>query len=262
MSLPLRGAVDASQCREHELLRRALVVVHFSPVLKIVDKTGAGIADFQDAVRGIYPQLDSETEQSLNVELVPDKGVQATIQENLVWNLRDADGVWTITLTSQSIGLGVAGDAYTSREDFSDRVRYLIAAVQEHFVPGQVTRIGVRYVNAEAVDGNNDPRKFCTRELVSISGETSVAEADLMWRFPVDEGTLLLRSGIVGQGRSYDPAMMPPAPQRCWYLDIDVFSEPKDPFLIDPICEAVDRQLLRIYEIYRWAIPHPIGQAT
>lgn len=262
MGLPLRGAVDVTACREHELLQRALVVVLFSPVLKIADPTGAGIAAFQDAVRGIYPQLDCETEQSIDLEFSPEKGMQPSIRENLQWNLCDEASEWIATLTSQSIALSAGRGGYKSRTDFSARVRYLVEAVQQHFAPAQALRIGVRYVDAAFADGSVDPRGVCAPELVSISGELTLAESDLLWRFPVDEGTLILRSGIVAEGKSYDPQMMPPAPARFWYLDIDIFSEPKTTFSTDVICDAIDRQLLRIYDIYRWALPTPIGTKT
>lgn len=260
MSIPLRGPTGGATWKGRKLLQRALVVVHFSPVLKISDQTGSGIAAFQEEVRDTYPDLLLEFENLVQFEIRPDGAMEPSMQRQPVWRLFDLQRQWRLSITSQSVALEADGEAYTTWSDFSGRVHRLIQAVGANFQPAQVRRVGVRYVNSAGIDNGDDPRKDCVGSLVSISGEPELLQADLAWRFPVDEGALLLRSGIAAENSTYDPGVFDPVNYRRWYLDIDVFNDRADSFISDEICKSILAQVQRAHEIYKWALPGPLAR--
>lgn len=254
MSLPLRGATPTDAYSGRRLLHRALVVVHFSPVLKIADASGAGIADFQDDLRAEYPEVAIESEYMLHFEVRPE-GVQTRQQAVPVWRFADVGRRWRMSLTSESVSLDV-GDGYLSADDLGDRIQRIIQGISAHFKPAQARRVGVRFANAAALDEGEDPRQECARELVSISGHPDLLQSDLLWRFAVDEGTLILRSGVLFPGTSYDPGIFEPKNERNWYLDIDVARDAPLDFSAPVICAAIEGQVKRVHAVYRWAMPN------
>jgi uncharacterized protein (TIGR04255 family) len=259
VTLPLHGAISDEPYLGPRLLKRALVVVQFSPVLKIAEKSGAGIGEFQDAVRRAYPQVELEVEKLMQLEVRPD-GIHPSEQEQPVWRMSDIDKAWLLSLTSQTIALETSGSTYSNWADFSDRIQFLIRRVGDFFAPAQKVRSGVRFLNLAAVDGGDDPRAICEQSLVSISGNPDLIQSDLLWRFGVDEGTLILRSGVVEANNTHDPGIMPPSSERSWYLDIDVFNNDAAAFDADAICQALLGQVRRVHAIYRWAIPDENGK--
>lgn len=254
MSLPIRGPIPDAPYSGPKLLRRALVVIHFSPVLKIGDPSGLGIADFQDETRAEYPEIVSETEKMFQVEMRPD-GLHQSELEMQLWRMYDLNRHWRTTLTRQSLALEVEGINYTNWKDYADRVHLLVEAVGKHFEPALIQRIGVRYVNAGEINGTTDPRTMCAPELVSISGEPELIQSDLLWRFPVDEGLMILRSGITEAGATYDPSVFEPTDKKMWYLDIDVLNTEQQTFDVANICAAILAQVRRAHAIYGWAVP-------
>lgn len=258
MTMPLRGATADAPFAGRKLLQRGLVLVQFSPVLTIADRSGSGIAAFQEELRGDYPNLEMDVEATLQMEMkAGPMPFQPLIKEMPVWRMSDVAKVWRVSLTPESIALEVSGEGYSSSEDFAARMARLVTAVAEHFNPAERQRIGVRFVNGASIGGDDDPRKFCARELVSITGEDSVVYADLTWRFTVDEGELLLRSGVLPAGATYDPRLLDPIANPRWYLDIDVISNKAEPFKAEAMNEAILAQVRRVHAIYRWAMPKP-----
>lgn len=260
MTLPLRGATDGAPYTGRKLLKRGLVLVQFSPVLRIAaDTTGAGIAPFQEEVRQEYPNLEMELEQLLQVELKPDVGFQPVFKQLPVWRLSDLSRIWRVSLTQESVSLEVAGEGYTDSEDFAQRMQRIVSAVQRHFDPAESRRIGVRFLNAAPTDGSEDPRHQCAKELVSITGEKGLLVSDLLWRFEADEGELILRSGVSAPNTTHDPAVLPAESVRRWYLDIDVVNHASTPFKdVLVINESILAQVRRVHAIYKWAMPNSV----
>jgi uncharacterized protein (TIGR04255 family) len=254
MILPLRGEPDSVEFSGRRLLERALVVVRFTPVLKIAEESGVGIAEFQDAFRQHYPLAELEREAVIRVEFGPDGAVNSFQELQPVWRLSDIEKAWRVSITPRSIALETTGDNYENWADFADRISALIAAVAEHFSPSHRQYVGVRYVNAAAVDNGSDPRHECADELISITGNPDLEMADLLWRFKVDEGHMLLRSGVMSQGSSYDPIVFMPRENPTWYLDIDVANTETTEFDAVNINSSILSQVKRAHTVYAWAM--------
>lgn len=254
MKLPLRGDPSGSPFTGRRLIERALVVVRFTPVLKIGEESGAGIADFQEAVRTPYPLAELEKEAMIRLDIQSDGTVGSTQETQPVWRLSSIDKAWRVSLTPRSIALEVSGDYYQDWPDFSHRVTKLVEEVARHFIPGHRQYIGVRYINAAPVDNDQDPRLFCAQELVSITGNSDLEAADLLWHFSVDEGHMILRSGVMPAGGSYDPNVFAPRNAPHWYLDIDVGNAETGSFDAGDINSLILAQVKRVHAIYRWAM--------
>lgn len=259
MKIPLRGEPTDAPFAGRRLLERALVVARFTPVLRIGEESGTGIAGFQEAVRGDYPLAELEREEMIRLDLKADGSFGSTQESQPVWRLLSIDRTWRVSLTSRSIALEVNGESYQNWADFSTRMANLIQEVAHHFAPSHRQEIGVRYVNSATVGGGNDPRLGCAEELVSITGNPDLQVADLLWHFSVDEGHLVLRSGVMPAGSSYDPNVFAPKESPNWYLDIDVVSNEVIPFEPKIINLAILSQVRRVHTIYSWAMQRSVG---
>lgn len=254
MSLPLRGEPISVPFTGRRLLERALVVVRFTPVLRIGEESGAGIASFQEAFRSLYPLAELEHEAVMRVELKPDGSLGAGQESHPVWRLSDIDGVWRVSLTTRSIALEVPESGYSNWADFAERMFALVEGVGEHFAPSHRQYVGVRYINTARIDDGRDPRLECASELVSITGNPDLQVADLMWRFSADEGQLLLRSGVMPAGGTYDPQVFSPRGEPNWYLDIDISNADTTEFVADQINSSIYAQVRRLHSVYLWAM--------
>ncbi|MVZ96328.1 TIGR04255 family protein [Sphingorhabdus sp. IMCC26285] len=254
MKLPLRGEPISVPFTGRRLLERAMVVVRFTPVLKIAEESGNGIAEFQESIRSEYPLAELEREAVMRIEMKPDGSVGAQQEAQPVWRLSDIKQAWRVSLTPRSIALETTGDTYKDWPDFAQRISSLVDAVGTHFAPSHRQYVGVRYINAAVVNDGADPRLECAKELVSITGNPDLELADLLWRFSVDEGHMLLRSGVMPSGASYDPSVFMPRDNPTWYLDIDITNSDSDEFDAVKINASILAQVKRLHAIYLWAM--------
>lgn len=254
MTLPLRGEPVSVPFAGRRLLERALVVVRFAPVFRISDESGSGIADFQEAIRGEYPLAELQYEALMRVEVQEDGSINSGQERQPVWRLHDIDKRWQVSLTTKSIALEVDGATYKDWADFAQRISLLVAAVGRHFAPSHRQYIGARYINAAPTSGVHDPRNDCANELVSITGNADLEVADLMWRFKVDEGHMLLRSGVMPPMATYDPSVFVPREVSTWFLDIDVANTETSEFDIARINDGIVAQVKRLHAVYSWAM--------
>jgi uncharacterized protein (TIGR04255 family) len=228
-------------------------------VLTIGDEATGAIARFQDRIRAAYPLFEQEVEQHMRVEIT-EAGVLETKREaHPVFRFLNLDRHWRVSVTPQSLALEAEAKGYAGWPDFANRIATLITAVRELFNPSHVLSIGVRFLNAAPAEGPEDPRLYCTPELTSVTGQEGLKRADLLWDFKVDEGDLLLRSGLVLPNTTYDPHFFEPRPVLAWYLDIDVIRNEVAQFDDQRVSAAILAQVLRLYEIYRWALPKQRG---
>lgn len=253
MTLPLRGAVSGECHRSDMLLRNALTVVHFSPVMRISDASGAGIGEFQEAIRKAYPIVELELEQVIRFSL-DDSDAQPVVESLPVWRFFDDAKTFRLSLTRQTIAIETKAEGYRNRQNFAARSADIIQAIGRHFTPAKASRVGVRYINMTEDTDQEQLKALCNPRLISITGADDLVQADLAWQFLVDEGKLILRSGIVAPGSSYDPTVLDPVEVRSWYLDIDVLDDDQQDFVDEAISDRIKSQVERAHAIYRWAI--------
>lgn len=109
-------------------------------------------ADFQEAIRQIFPKYTVRKEQLPNQNPPTNNYQFAT-----------ADGLWRVNLTSKFISLACC--KYTCWEDFANMLDKPLAAFIQIYKPAYFERVGLRYVN------------FISRKLLNLE---SVPFKDLM----------------------------------------------------------------------------------
>jgi uncharacterized protein (TIGR04255 family) len=234
-------------------LERAISVVNFTPIVQIGQSNSPIVAAFQDAIREQYPLFEESVDSHFNVHVNPDGTIRSDQQEMRKAIFRDIDRHWTVSLTQGNLALDVGRTGYVSWADYGERLGFLLRQFQEVAKPSHVLRLGVRYLNAAPI-GSHDPRYECNSDLTSISGQEGLGIADLFWQFDIPEGRLLLRSGLMPAGISYDPNFFALRDEAFWYLDIDAVSEGTRPFEVRDIQSALIQQAKRLHCVYSWAM--------
>ena len=119
--------------------------LRFPTILTISAKAPA---EFQEAIRGEYPQFVARQEfppPKVNGVGTPNASLQQ--QPGVTnYNFISADGKWKVNLTSDFIALSTI--AYPQWEEFAQRLDFLLAQFIRIYQPAWFDRIGLRYLNA------------------------------------------------------------------------------------------------------------------
>jgi uncharacterized protein (TIGR04255 family) len=253
---PLVGASPPEIQLAQSPLIRVLCAVAFSPIFRIADETGAGIASFQDRIRDLYPRVSREQQLGFQVDVQADGQVVSAKQASSIWRFLDVTEGWRLSLSQDNISLETQ-TSYVSRDDFLDRLRKIWTVFREELHPAECSRLGVRYVNALDATDPATVAQAATSGLRSLS-DTDVADGieQTMHQavFNVQEGVLAARWGLLPPNVVHDPSIIFPHPKRRWYLDLDCFAESAQPFDVDKLLLQTRGHAERNYAFFRWAM--------
>lgn len=230
-------------------LVRVLVQVRFPEILSIERREF--VAPFQEDLRATYPVLRQEQTQSVTVN--PDGSSSVTIAS--VWRFADVEGHWRVSLSAGFLTLETA--RYDSREDLLARLRTLLEALDTHFEPRTIDRVGVRYVDRIVGEAVDDIGTLVHPDVRGVLGTEAARHAEHSLQeavFDVGEERVLARWGLLPPGASVDPTAIEPVDERSWILDLDMFGASGRPFVVDDLVETVERFAKRIYTVFRWAV--------
>lgn len=125
-------------------LLEVICQLRFPEILSISAKPPA---DFQEAIRGEYPQYRANREiQQPKVVGAPGSFRIEQQPETLNYQFATQDGVWRINLTSKFISLSCA--KYVRWEEFARRLDKPLAAFIKVYGPAYFERVGLRFLNA------------------------------------------------------------------------------------------------------------------
>lgn len=110
-------------------LGEVICQLRFPEILSIEAKLPA---DFQDAIRQIFPKYTMRREGPANAQ-------------NNNYQFTTADGAWRVNLTSKFISL--ATSRYTSWEEFAKMLDKPLASFIKLYSPAYFERVGLRYLN-------------------------------------------------------------------------------------------------------------------
>ena len=103
--------------------------------------------DFQEAIRGDYPQYQPTKEVAQpKVTGTPGSFRLQESEPTLNYQFRSQDGAWRINLTSKFISLSCA--KYDRWEEFARRLDQVLAAFIRVYAPAYFDRVGLRFINA------------------------------------------------------------------------------------------------------------------
>jgi uncharacterized protein (TIGR04255 family) len=214
------------------------------------------IADFQEAIRGVYPVM--RREQQTTVLIGPD-GRVVPAEGSSVWRFDERPGGWQVTLAPDFVSLSTT--RYTRRRDFLDRLRTITAAVQEHLRVRFCERLGVRYLDRVAdADLLGQLAHLLKPEVLgvvgAVMGEAGVEQihafSDATYRLP-EGAELHARWGLLPPQATLDPAIEPTG-TASWILDIDAYSQQQAPFDATGLSARAEDLCERVYRFFRWAV--------
>lgn len=232
-------------------LARVVAQVRFPEIVSIGKREF--IADFQEAIRKAYPKLDSAEIQVV----IAGGAMQPDVRRDMLWRFYDAASVWRVSLTSNFVSLETTG--YESRSDFMGRFRVVLDALAQTIAPTLVNRIGVRYVDHIRQPHTNDMDAMIRPQmlgLVTSNLRENIQHSVSETLCKVAEGQLLVRWGLLPPSGTHDPAVLTPADEVSWFLDLDVFQDhgreslPYDPARLEAAGVAL---ATRAYSFFRWA---------
>jgi uncharacterized protein (TIGR04255 family) len=230
-------------------LVRVLSQVRFPDVTVAPDKNF--VAAFQQAIRRRYPLVREETTPNI---AFGQGGVSVTT--NAIWRFLDAASVWRVSLTPTFISLETK--KYESGEDFVRRFRALLADLGDTIAPSHVTRIGIRYVDQVDVTGGIVVEDLLRPHMNEITGSLKGVRHMLSeLEAETAEGAVLARWGHMPDNGSHDPDIMPPRPNRTWFLDVDSFASYESNLLeyqVDEISNITMSLANRAYDFFRWCV--------
>lgn len=230
-------------------LVRVIAQLRFPEILSVEQRDF--VAPFQEAIRSTYPVLRQE--QTQGFLLAP--GAIAPAKAQTAWRFSDTGGHWRVSLTPDFLALETT--KYVSRDDFFGRVQVLARALDEHFEPAQIDRLGVRYIDRITGDAVDDIAKLVRPEVRGITGTIASAHAAHALSesvFELPDARVLARWGVLPAGTTVDPAAIEPAQEKSWVLDLDMFSAAPMPFEVERVVAEAKRYAERIYTIFRWAV--------
>ncbi len=230
-------------------LVRVIAQLRFPEILSIEQRDF--VAPFQESIRNRYPVLRQEQTQGF---LVGPAGM-APARPQLVWRFSDSDGNWRVSLTPEFLALETT--KYVSRSDFFERLKLLAEALDKHFKPGQIDRLGIRYINRIVGKAVDEIGTLVRPEVRGISGTPSATHAvhalsESM--FEVANTRLLARWGCLPPEATVDAAAIEPAKEKSWLLDLDMFSTAPMPFVVDQVVAEARRYAERVYTLFQWAV--------
>lgn len=248
---PLTAPLPAEVPLPKAPLVRVIGQVRIPPVLSLENREF--IAPFQEAIRSTYPVLRPEKTQGI---VLGPQGM-APGPKQIAWRFSDVDGGWRVSVTPEFVAIETT--SYTSRDDFLERLRFVLDAFAEHVEPALVQRLGVRYIDRVTGDALADISKLVRQEVLGIvalpfSENALHSLSETILALPESKEQLLARWGKVPAGATVDPNAIEPIAEPSWVLDIDMFSSEEHPFAADEIVNTARRFAERLYTVFRWAV--------
>jgi uncharacterized protein (TIGR04255 family) len=246
---PLASPIAAEVALKDAPLVRVIAQLRFPEILSIEQRDF--VAPFQEAIRKTYSVLRQEQTQSV---LLGAHGV-APAKPQIAWRFSDSEGHWRVSLTPEFLALETT--KYTSRSDFFGRLRSLSDALEAHVEPGQLDRLGVRYINRITGGAVDDIAALVRPEVRGITGtiaSTHAVHAVSESMFELPDAAMVARWGCLPPGKTVDPAALEATDDKSWILDLDMFSAAPMPFVVDRVIAEAQRFAERIYTVFRWAV--------
>ncbi len=235
-------------------LVRVIAQVRF-PLIASLEKREF-MASFQEAIREFYPVLRPEEGRSV---VLGSQGVVDT-RSNTLWRFNEARGAWRVTLAPDFLALETT--KYTSREDFMERLRLVLEALNEHVDPRVLDRLGVRYIDRVSGENLSALPQLVRPEVAGILGSPLTARAqhavsENVFILPGNAGQITARWGLLAPRSTIDPGALDAIDEPSWILDIDAFQSFQTGnrrLDVDSVVEQARGFAERIYSIFRWAV--------
>ena len=236
-------------------LARVIAQARFPPILAIRDPDK--VAVLQEALRETYPNLSQD--QVHVVELTG--GQTPNVGQGLIWRLADQekDARWRVSLGVDFVALETS--SYDSRNDYLDRLRAVVSAVEQSFKPASASRLGLRYIDRltdEAVDRVGELIHPEVLGIIRPPGNPHPAlggsvihlmtEAQFLAQ---DSARIRGRWGKLPANATYDPDALEPLAKPSWVLDLDMFTTESHSFASEELLATATSFAKCLYWLFR-----------
>jgi uncharacterized protein (TIGR04255 family) len=164
-------------------LDQVVCQVRFPPILRIDADLPA---DFQDRVRGEFPNFTQTSEFKIEIppgigDQVPAELLRQVLQSSggKNYEFSSADGAWKVNLTRTFIALSTT--AYRRWEEFRDRLSLPLQCLNAIYAPSDYSRLGLRYIDVikRSVLGLGDVswRDLLSPTLIGMLGSPETADS-------------------------------------------------------------------------------------
>lgn len=221
---------EARQIFKRRQLLEVICQLRFPDILKI---ESTDPAEFQDRIRGEYPQYQKKVEQ-LPPQIVNGKPVPQGMVNN--YQFISEDSQWKVSLTKGFVALSTHG--YLRWEEFAKRLDRVLAALIQLYQPAYFTRVGLRYINAidRAALGLED---CLWRELIQPgylalladedAQESAFSKCELSASLNLPGGAKANVKSGPGTLRKVNNRTKEATETRVFMLDLDVYMDGKTP---------------------------------
>lgn len=236
-------------------LARVVAQARFPPILSI--RNPDRVAVLQEELRGTYPHLGKE--QVHRIELNANQAPNVT--QDLVWRLSDSEHGprWRVSLGEGFVSLETSD--YDSRGDFLDRLRAVLATVENAFKPADVQRLGLRYICRLTDDATECFGDLIRPEVLGITnpagrsspelgGSIISMMTDARFRGP-NESPIQGRWGALPPNTTYDPDVLEPVTGPSWVLDLDMATSAPCPFSTGELLTTATSFAESLYWLFR-----------
>lgn len=188
-------------------------------------------AEFQESIRKEYPEYTQNVERQQQVDFVTTPAglltQPAMQQENLNHCFVSEDEHWRVNLTSSFLALSTK--AYSTWEDFRERLRVPVEALLRFYEPAYFTRVGLRYVDMydrAQLGLQGTPWKELLRETILGMAAAPDNEGDIQMSSQYIELRLDDYEAIMRTVTNFGPAPDNPTPfnQDIFMVDTDTYS--------------------------------------
>ncbi|MCG7572526.1 TIGR04255 family protein [Phaeobacter sp. CNT1-3] len=252
---PLFGEIPPRVLLENAPLVRVLGQVRFPKIVKISEESY--IADFQEALRKEYPHFQSDVVKGVELNLTGED-LQHRIMSSVIWRFFDPSRAIRVSLAQDAITLETA--SYVSRDDFLERMGFILDCLSKSIAPSLVERVGFRYVDRlQGEDTLELLAQLIQPELLNVLQPNLTSKIDISMTEitgATAEGKLIARYGLAPAGFSHDPEVAPPVEVRSWVLDVDSYSTncAGQEFNAQMLHAELDKVAARAYAFFRWSI--------
>lgn len=245
---------------ENDQLAQVLCQIRFSPVLRI--RQDDAVIAFQEAIRSSYPRYAKQQGMQL---LITPGGVQQQVASEAQHRFDDSEGVFAAVLASEFVALET--NQYTDIDDFAARVVALAEAVQTHYEPAEIQRVGLRFINELRLttsDAKTEMREAIAPAMLGAAGSDelidTLAGGQQLLELVGEASRMIVRHGLnPNGGTTVDPvgAQGAPRPELShpfYLLDIDAFAEQNVHYSVEGVEAKVRDFNDDIRSLFAWSV--------
>lgn len=234
--------------------------VRFPTILAIRQADDAQVASFQTKIRDAYPYLNQHHSYQIDAAGVKEPQILRTV----VWRFSDlkTNPHWRISLGDHFVALETR--KYTSRQDFLERLGFVLTAVGDVLAPASATRLGIRYIDRLTGKTVDDIDNFLIPDIVGVArrhgNQANVIAPSIMNLMTHAQlqgpgsNVVAARWGILPPNETYDPDLISPTDETSWILDMDMFTTMPCNFFARDLLRTATEFAEDLYKLFRHVV--------